>query len=188
VRLPALLLLMVVSGCTTVRGTAYARPSWKGTAPFGKVAVLVPCCDVLGDDAAKALEIKSEVEHAIGALPGAEIVDARSIMAALGHEDLKTPLSDFEVVVAARKTGDVEKVAVVTVGSYHGSLALFLPPVPLWAMETTVLYSMRVVDVQSGKLLFLALRHVQRGGPFAIVGRSDLPADLATDLAKLLNG
>jgi hypothetical protein len=182
------LVAVLFAGCTTTYGRTYIGGEWPtARLHLGRLAVLPPRVGPGTEEAAetRAAEAQTVAEASLRGQPGVEIVDAAPLIAALDNPSLETPLSDHELVVAARKVG-IDTICLLTLAEYGGCFGmLFIPP--LWKSETSVSYGLRLVDARSGKLLLETIRLRSTGGLFAIRGRGDLPAELAGDLATVFS-
>lgn len=182
-------------GCTSTHSNAYYADHWlDANASLGKIAVLPPRYKSrFGHDSEREKltygEIYDNIKRVVGKLNGVDVVDGSAVLAAIGDvSSSTTPISDYDAVTAARKVAGIDTVCMVTMGAYNGNVVVGLPPIfaPLWSAHTYVGYSLRLVDVHSGKLLLDAVRFRETGGGFSIRTSSDIPNDFAEDLEDLL--
>jgi hypothetical protein len=179
-----LLLVAFAGGCarTTATSLVAGNPAARGPG-LGKTVVLTWCGFEATDKAGpeKAARLRGLIEARLGGLPGAELVDAGPLTAALGGRDWRDA-SDMELVAAARAAG-VDSVALAEVATLSGWLHISLPPG--WSVETSFAYQARLLDARSGSLVLSALRGRDVVVTFGVRGREALYKDFAADLAEL---
>lgn len=177
IRLAPVILVLAITGCTPTRGQTFTSVEWVGTSKhLGKVMIVSPRIRASRDIEQVTGKIEKSLAAALHALPETRVVESQALSEALGHPTTSRPLSDYELVMAARGL-DVDTVCLLTIGEYF---AVGLPP---WSSETVVLYEMRLIDVRSGKLLLQAVRE---RGYFSVKTVHDFPAELAEDLESVL--
>ncbi|MCZ6689540.1 MAG: hypothetical protein O7H41_08060 [Planctomycetota bacterium] len=181
----ALVILMPV-GCASARGHVYVAAGWPSdSTDLGRIAIVGPTVSPRVSSS-KEEEIKRIARETLAHLPGATLVENHELLERLGPDSDTGPISDYEAVTAAREL-DLDTVCLLTVGHYQGVLSISLLP-PMWSTRTTVLYSIRLIDVQSGRALLHAVRLRTGGGHFAILTSRDLADDFRNDLEALLMG
>ena len=172
-------------GCTSSRGQVYAAMSWAAPAyELGRVVLAPPATpeDLKPEFKEEIREIAREV---LTHLPATTLVDNGAFLERIGVDGESRPISDYEAVMAARDL-DIDTVCLLTVGHYRGLLMVTLIP-PAWHTRTTALYGLRLIDVESGKLILHTVRLRYSGGYFAVLTHSDLADDFREDLLSVLS-
>lgn len=161
-----------MAGCAHwAGGRVYESPRvQEGKAPLGRVKVIVAGNPWDGQE--KTAKVEAVVTEVVGGAKGATVVapEVRKATEAMGDRD----------ALLAAKTAGAERVCVVTIASYGGMFAIGVPE--LWATQTRVLYSLRVLDVESGDLLLESVSFCQDGGPWEVVN----PTEYENSLRALL--
>jgi hypothetical protein len=109
----------------------------------------------------------------------------------IGHDNTFTrfqPVStetDYEAVLAARDLG-IDTVCLLTVGKYGGHFGMLPIPV-VWHSKANVVYNLRIIDVQSGRLLLDAVRSRSSGGLYAVKTAASLGPTFTEDLQDVLS-
>ncbi|MCI0343601.1 MAG: hypothetical protein L0216_21045 [Planctomycetales bacterium] len=184
-------LALTLGACrTSVGGFVRHDPRWASAREsLGRVALIPPWMhwDIL-DGEGKALEVGQVVADALRGLPNASVIDPAPLLAQFAPKRPNAPIGDHELVSAARTLG-LDTVCVMSVISYGGAFTLYvgvtLPPIG-WAAETSVEFTLRVIEVRTGDLLVWAVMRRYEWRPLAFRARSLLPEDLAKELGHAL--
>ena len=180
------LVIWLPVGCASAGGHVYVAAGWPSDSrDLGRIAIVGPTVSPRVSSS-KVEEVGRIARETLGRLPGATLVENHELLESLGPGSDTGPISDYEAVTAAREL-DLDTVCLLTVGHYQGVLSITLLP-PMWSTRTTVLYGIRLIDVQSGRALLHAVRLRTRGGHFAILTARDLADDFRDDLETLLIG
>lgn len=175
----ALLLIATTGlGCTVSQGKTYRSEQWTQRPELGRVLVVVPAfSDSDAADASKKDEqIQAAVREALARLPGTTVLGE--------HPQVATPVSESEAIEAGRRSS-ADTVCIVTLGQFGGRYLLTLLP-PGWDSRTSVQYSLRLLDVKSGRLLVDSVRERSAGGYLAVM-TATYPDDLEADVASVLS-
>lgn len=178
--LAAILAVTTGLGCTASSGRTYKSEEWSEGRPLGKVLVISPRFAAASSEGqtTKDQQIRSAIRDALAGVPGTTVIDAQAAAEAPG-----TPVSESDAIGEGRRSG-ADTVCVVTLGQFGGRYLLTLLP-PGWDSRTSVQYSMRLIDVKSGRLLIDSVRERTAGGYLAVM-TATYPEDLRADLASVL--
>ena len=170
-------------GCTSSAGRTYRSDEWKAGRPLGSVLMIVPQFRA-GDGGQlsdKDVKIRASVRDAIARLPGTTAVQE---LPPAFPDDRAALVSESRAIEAGR-AANAQSVCLVTVGQFGGRYLLTALP-PGWDSRTTVQYSMRVLDVDTGRVLIDSVRERTAGGYLAVM-TATYPADLTADLTAVLS-
>lgn len=183
-RIARSLLLMLLpacgAGCTTAGGFTYRGPDWKSERPLGRVMVFAPQYPAAAhaEQAAKDTKVRSAVRDALASVAGTTLVGSTA--------PTTQPVADSDAIAEAKKVR-AQTVCILTVGEFYGSLIVPLVP-PGWESRTHVTYAVRLLDVETGRVLLVSVRHRTTGGYLALTNPADYPSDLRADLRDVLIG
>jgi|GEM_PF-1574407 len=153
---------------------------------LGRTAVLVwfgfEANDAKGKK--KIESVREIVMTRFARLPGTTLVDADTLAEAFGPHAWRDA-GDVELLAAARNAG-CDSVALVEIAACGGDLSIGLMPLPVWAVTTRFFYRLRLLDVQSGRLVQSAMRGRETGGAYTVRGLDALMRDFDADLASVL--
>ena len=176
----------IATGCTLDHGQVYTNDAWpEDRERLGRVAVLpVRCLDFASEKSSE--KITQLTEAAFRKLPEAEVVAAESLVSELARADTNMPISDYDLVMAARKL-DIDTVCSLTVPSYTYNFMIgFALIVPVWDSFIRIEYNMRLLDVSTGKLLLETSRNRTKHLAYAGKWRRDLDDEFSKDLEWVL--
>jgi len=164
-------------------GRLYESDQWRTKGgSLGTVALIVTGDirqfpeDRRGPDATAA-SVARAAKAALEQLPDTTVLgDVASVTMA-------ADLNDRDAIARAKAQG-AQSVCVVTVGLSGGRFTIgFAPPaLPDWTCDSFFLYSLRLLDVETGDLLAHCVTYRQDGGPYAICKWDDSLKALQHDL------
>ena len=176
-----LILALATTGCASYTGgQLHASPAWQqrhGSA--GKVLLIVSAnqwiCEADEDLAnSRIAAVSKAAVAALNALPDTSVINASQL-----PSTCESDLSDAQAIALAKAQG-ADSVCVLSLGNYGGRFLISL--YPLWDIRTDILFSLRLLDVNSGELLAHALTNRTSGGPFALLPLEDLQTGLRDSL------
>lgn len=188
-RRPLLISLVIASlaaGCTQHHGKVYTSGTWpKARETLGRVAVLSVRGNEI-DSPEKCSKITKLIETALCRLPNTQIVATDSLESELDITDASAPVSDYDLVMAARKLG-IDTVCFLKVAHYNYTFMFgFALIIPVWDSSVYLNYDMRIIDVPTGRLLLETTRDRTKRLAYAGNWRSDLAEEFSKDLEWVL--
>ena len=175
-------IVMMTSGCTSTRGRAYTADGAGTLPPLGKVLIMPVRAPEVGDrldDPDEQTDVACLVREALARAGATGFVEPPA-----SADARRAMVSDYDAVLAARDAG-ADTVCLLTVGELQQTfwITVFLPT---FGGRSGTLYSLRLVDAKTGKLLLDAVRSRSTGGTFVVRGEGSAARDLKNDLAFVL--
>ena len=173
-------LFLACGGCATsllLGGRVTSSPAWDQQDGRKKIFLIVSIPSRNEYIRARADEINQVAAGAIRSLPRTELVGGPD-----SHGSPAPCPSDAEAVAVAKSRG-ADAVCVVAVQDYSYKWGIGAYP-PGWFASDYCLYSLRLIDVQSGELLNYCVSSCEGGGWGIPRGPADLKKDLNDHLVR----
>jgi hypothetical protein len=138
--------LSLIAGCSTYSGAVQRASNWpSATSNLGRTAILVtrPPFQNMPKELRQNLEREARVT----------VIDSQPVLDGLKADETPDAVSDVTLIEAARKT-NADTVMLVSVNECKWGFGV-LPP-SIW--YGTLRYQLRVLDVQTGRMLLVANR------------------------------
>ena len=191
----ALICSLAFAGCAETKVEDHAALASANAGPVASAAKLGRVLVVeeaalpadLPDRARHQAEAEQAVWKAVSALSLPDAIPAATVLGVRPAAGWAS-LDDATLLAAGRRAG-ADTVMILRVEQYARSgnlyLAIALPPV-WWDSKTSVSLRLRLLDVQSGKVLADLRRDRERGGTYVDRAADELPDELVASLRSLI--
>ena len=191
----ALICSLAFAGCAETKVEDHAALASANAGPVASAAKLGRVLVVeeaalpadLPDRARRQAEAERAVWKAVSALSLLDTIPAATVLG-ISPAAGWASLDDASLLAAGRRAG-ADTVMILRVEQYARSgnlyLAIALPPV-WWDSKTSVSLRLRLLDVQSGKVLADLRRDRERGGTYVDRTADELPDELEASLRSLI--